>query len=227
MTIDRNTIAGIASRESLESSFSGAAMVNLYNFCVGADYLDRSLVKRFSDKNTAVRRTWTVICEVNEKFPLSVKDIRPEGEPLDSEPKTHEEIQEVVKAVSESIEAESSIPVPSEVRGISPQICTLGQEKSKKLPRPIKKQHSPFEHKRITPFREGSKFGQMVEAMLQPGGCTMQVLYDICASRGCSWPMPTVRAAILDFIFNRGYNVRSEVRDGEFFAICEIPEGSK
>jgi len=239
MTIDRATIAAVSSTEELVKAYSGAAMVNLYNFCAASEYLDRNLVKRFSDKKTAVRRTWDIICEFNLKFPLKAKDLRPVGEPIGSgEKATTEETQEAIEQVSAAV---SPVQVVREDEPVlRTEVCTLGQEPGvvdmdvsipepiqKKLPRPIRKQHSPFEGLLVTPFRSGSKFGDMVDAMMAPGGATMQTLYDICASRGKSWPMPTVRAALLDFIFNRGYNVRSEVRDGEFYAICELPPNAR
>jgi DNA polymerase III gamma/tau subunit len=65
----------------------------------------------------------------------------------------------------------------------------------------------------VVPFREGTKYGNMVKLMQRPEGATMDELYAEVASRGASWSYTIIRGAIQDNIHSRGYNVQTALEN--------------
>ena len=140
---------------------------------------------------------------------------------LKTKPEANEAGKEADKGASQAVT--DLINIAHKTATVVEPVAPRGEEvpaepkvkRTRKGSRPINKTHPAGTS--VVPFREGSKYGLMVAAMEREGGASLSELYDICASKGKVWPMTIVRGAVVSNIYERGYCVTSEERDGVMY----------
>lgn len=128
-------------------TMSGPELVKAHN--LAAEKAGTEPTKRFSDKVSAVKRTWAVLQKVAEVAPETVKEAKPEPEP--EAPK--------VKAKAEpKAPKEKKVGKPRGKRFVFPQLSGLDE------PKPVREGTHRHTLVQLMSRREGATFEELLEA---------------------------------------------------------------
>ena len=192
----------VAYTEASLSELSGPALVELYNEVIGTFRNGESVlnVRRFSDKTTAIARTWKMLQRYAEANP------EVEAEPVKAEP---QKVETVNETTTTTVAASKAVKAPAEKKARAPRGTNL-----------VAPGHAPI------PCREGSKQAMLLDMLSRPNGATMAELIEALSGGNKPWTEATVRSGFGWDMKLKGYGVRSAFdADGtERFHIV-VPEG--
>ena len=192
----------VAYTEASLNELSGSALVELYNEVIGTFRNGESVlnVRRFSDKTTAIARTWKMLQRYAEANP------EVEAEPVKAEP---QKVETVNETTTTTVAASKAVKAPAEKKARAPRGTNLAAPG-----------HAPI------PCREGSKQALLLDMLSRPNGATMAELIEALSGGNKPWTEATVRSGFGWDMKLKGYGVRSAFdADGtERFHIV-VPEG--
>lgn len=224
------------------SKHNSTGILILYN-----DYateLGRPLVKRFSDRETAERRTIAIHADVMASRREATKKLDVKGDPrqardaekaknhtnnygMDGNMTIREAVADVMGVpLQERVkEALAASPKAGDVAPVKPTlpIASGDPAKDKEMPavrRAMKPMDLPPKDK-VYARRAGSKQAILIDLLSRPQGATFGELYDALAATGKPWQGQTIRSGLAwDVNHLSGYGVRSELLNGVDFALC-------
>ena len=192
----------VAYTEASLNELSGSALVELYNEVIGTFRNGESVlnVRRFSDKTTAIARTWKMLQRYAEANP------EVEAEPVKAEP---QKVETVNETTTTTVAASKAVKATAEKKARAPRGTNL-----------VAPGHAPI------PCREGSKQAMLLDMLSRPNGATMAELIEALSGGNKPWTEATVRSGFGWDMKLKGYGVRSAFdADGtERFHIV-VPEG--
>ena len=191
----------VAYTEASLNELSGPALVELYNEVIGTFRNGESVlnVRRFSDKTTAIARTWKMLQRYAEANP------EVEAEPVKAEPQKVETVNETTTTVAASKAAKAT----AEKKARAPRGTNL-----------VAPGHAPI------PCREGSKQAMLLDMLSRPNGATMAELIEALSGGNKPWTEATVRSGFGWDMKLKGYGVRSAFdADGTERFHVVVPEG--
>jgi hypothetical protein len=216
---------------------ASAQLLSLYNDA--AFELGRPVVKKFSDRTTAERRTLTIQAELAQH--RIAHPVKLPGGPVDHNPdelkaaavkkaRDAEAVAEggriagsagreaVKKAIAEQPE---KAPVPVGADKPSLPIASGDPAKDAEMPA-VRRAAKPINlaaKAKVYPRRAGSKQALLVDMLSRPEGATFGELYDAMAATGKPWRGVTIRSGLQwDMNHIAGYGISSTMHTGDEFA---------
>ena len=192
----------VAYTEASLNELSGPALVELYNEVIGTFRNGESVlnVRRFSDKTTAIARTWKMLQRYAEANP------EVEAEPVKAEP---QKVETVNETTTTTVAASKAVKAPAEKKARAPRGTNL-----------VAPGHAPI------PCREGSKQAMLLDMLSSPNGATMAELIEALSGGNKPWTEATVRSGFGWDMKLKGYGVRSAFdADGTERFHVVVPEG--
>lgn len=192
----------VAYTEASLNELSGPALVELYNEVIGTFRNGESVlnVRRFSDKTTAIARTWKMLQRYAEANP------EVEAEPVKAEP---QKVETVNETTTTTVAASKAVKATAEKKARAPRGTNL-----------VAPGHAPI------PCREGSKQAMLLDMLSSPNGATMAELIEALSGGNKPWTEATVRSGFGWDMKLKGYGVRSAFdADGTERFHVVVPEG--
>ena len=192
----------VAYTEASLNELSGSALVELYNEVIGTFRNGESVlnVRRFSDKTTAIARTWKMLQRYAEANP------EVEAEPVKAEP---QKVETVNETTTTTVAASKAVKATAEKKARAPRGTNL-----------VAPGHAPI------PCREGSKQAMLLDMLSSPNGATMAELIEALSGGNKPWTEATVRSGFGWDMKLKGYGVRSAFdADGTERFHVVVPEG--
>lgn len=192
----------VAYTEASLNELSGPALVELYNEVIGTFRNGESVlnVRRFSDKTTAIARTWKMLQRYAEANP------EVEAEPVKAEP---QKVETVNETTTTTVAASKAVKATAEKKARAPRGTNL-----------VAPGHAPI------PCREGSKQAMLLDMLSRPNGATMAELIEALSGGNKPWTEATVRSGFGWDMKLKGYGVRSAFdADGTERFHVVVPEG--
>ena len=192
----------VAYTEASLNELSGPALVELYNEVIGTFRNGESVlnVRRFSDKTTAIARTWKMLQRYAEANP------EVEAEPVKAEP---QKVETVNETTTTTVAASKATKATADKKARAPRGTNL-----------VAPGHAPI------PCREGSKQAMLLDMLSRPNGATMAELIEALSGGNKPWTEATVRSGFGWDMKLKGYGVRSAFdADGTERFHVVVPEG--
>lgn len=195
-------------------SLPTSELLALYNDA--AAKLGYDAVKRFSDRETAVRRTKFIRSQLNiAEAETAKKQAADKPKPAPKKTATQE-------AVADALKAGNTSPTPP-VSGSSSVLPIASDNPAKDAEMPaLRKKIKPTELKpksKVYPRKVGTKQAILVDMLSRPQGATFGELYDALAAAGTPWRGVTIRSGIAwDMNSQAGYGITTELLTGEQMA---------
>ena len=192
----------VAYTEASLNELSGPALVELYNEVIGTFRNGESVlnVRRFSDKTTAIARTWKMLQRYAEANP------EVEAEPVKAEP---QKVETVNETTTTTVAASKAVKATADKKARAPRGTNL-----------VAPGHAPI------PCREGSKQAMLLDMLSSPNGATMAELIEALSGGNKPWTEATVRSGFGWDMKLKGYGVRSAFdADGTERFHVVVPEG--